>query len=484
MSDESLALARAACAHFTASPTEFHNVANCVALLGPDFVKLDESEVWESKLKPGGKYYYTRNTSTLVAFAVGGAYSELPASPGGLKIIGGHTDSPNLRIKPRSSRATGAGRITQLNVETYGGGLWHTWFDRDLSVAGRVILEEEGGTYRQVLVDLKKPICRIPSLCIHLQTGEERAAFKVNKEDHLQPIFQQAVSDTLEKPAQKKTKTGEAKTAWAEGHDPLLLSLIAAELDVSESQISDFELALYDTQPACLGGPSEEFLYSARLDNQATCFAAAEALRRYASSPSLASDTYVSLAVLFDHEEVGSASQCGAGSPIMSEAVKRITASLTGCSAALPALEAEQIALRKSFCLSVDMAHAVHPNYAHKHDKNHAPALNAGVVVKSNANQRYTTNAVTGFLVRELARRAGVPLQEFVVRNDCPCGSTIGPIISGNTGLRVVDLGMPQLSMHSCREMMGSKDVKAAVDLFGAFYEGFGDVDAKCVRCT
>ncbi|GMI20394.1 hypothetical protein TrRE_jg6719, partial [Triparma retinervis] len=228
-------------------------------MLGNDFKKLNELDKWEGSIVPGGKYYYTRNTSTLVAFIVGESYS--PSTPGGFKVIGGHTDSPNLRIKP-CSKKKGAGGITQLNVECYGGGLWHTWFDRDLSVAGRVIVRQSDGTFKQELVNLKKPICRVPSLCIHLQTGEERAAFKINKEEHLQPIFAQIVKNTLESPADKKQKT---KTAWEEGHDPILLSMIASALDIPTSSIADFELSLYDTQPASLGGANDEFLYSARL---------------------------------------------------------------------------------------------------------------------------------------------------------------------------------------------------------------------------
>ena len=352
----SLTLPEKALSHFTNSPTPFHNVANLCTMLGEGWVKLNELDKWEGAIVPGGKYYYTRNTSTLVAFIVGGSYAA--STPGGFKVIGGHTDSPNLRIKP-CSKKEGASGITQLNVECYGGGLWHTWFDRDLSVAGRVIIRQvrrfywgwgcgrmgkaksslviiapnspsasytqSDGTFKQQLVNLKKPICRVPSLCIHLQTGEERASFKVNKEEHLQPIFAQVVKDTLESPADKKLKT---KTAWEEGHDPILLSMIASALDIPTSSIADFELSLYDTQPASLGGANDEFLYSARLDNQGTCFTSITSLAEYADSDLVAKDTDISMVCLFDHEEVGSASQCGAGSPILGEAVRRVSAAL------------------------------------------------------------------------------------------------------------------------------------------------------------
>ncbi|GMH65603.1 hypothetical protein TrST_g8433 [Triparma strigata] len=469
--------------HFTNSPTPFHNCANLVTMLGESFEKLSEDEKWEGKIKPNGKYYYTRNTSTLVAFCVGGAYDA--SNPGGFKVIGGHTDSPNLRIKPCSKNGTSAGKITQLNVECYGGGLWHTWFDRDLSIAGRVIVSTPDGKFTQHLVNLKKPVCRVPSLCIHLQSGDERASFKVNKENHLQPIFAQVVKHTLEAPASKKAKTDEAageKNAWREGHDSTLLKLIAEELSIEVAQIADFELALYDTQPAALGGANEEFLYAARLDNQATCYTSIQSLTQYAANKEmLEKDADIAMVCLFDHEEVGSASQCGAGSPIMGEAVRRVSSALNNGGGNEDFF---QTTCRRSFVFSVDMAHAIHPNYASKHEKNHSPDLNAGVVIKTNSNQRYTTNAFTGFVIREIGRRKNVPIQEFVVRNDCPCGSTIGPIISEKTGIRCVDAGMPQLSMHSCREMMGTHDLQLCIDLFNGFFELFRNIDESCYLCS
>ncbi len=365
--------------------------------------------------------------------------------------------------QPHSKRV-GAGSTLQLNVECYGGGLWHTWLDRDLSLAGRCIVRTGDG-FTQRLVDVKKPVCRVPSLCIHLQTGEERAALKVNKEDHLQPLLAQAVTDTL-----------------ASGHEPLLLGLLSEAMGVPAADIVDFELSLYDTQPACLGGVHDEFLYSARLDNQGTCFTSIEALKQYADDDDkVAGDGGVAMVCLFDHEEVGSASQNGAGSPILGEAVRRVSSALVGGGGNEDYFQA---CLRKSFVFSVDMAHAIHPNYPSKHDKNHAPSLNSGVVIKTNQNQRYTTNAFTGFVIREIGRRKGAPVQEFVVRNDCPCGSTIGPIISENTGIRCVDAGMSQLSMHSCREMMGTSDLRHCIDLFVGFFELFEEIDGCCFECS
>jgi aspartyl aminopeptidase len=224
-----------------------------------------------------------------------------------------------------------------------------------------------------------------------------------------------------------------------------------------------------------------QFICSSRIDNLASCFVALEALLTHSASSEVQADGQVSLIALFDHEEVGSASAVGAGSPIMGEAVRRISAALGGAGGGSTSEgydDAVAASIRRSFVMSADMAHAVHPNYAAKHQKGHGPQMNRGVVIKSNANQRYASNGITSLIVRELARRNDLPPpQEFVVRNDCPCGSTIGPIISANTGMRAVDLGMPQLSMHSIREMMGVADLTHALDLFLAFYRDFKAVD-------
>jgi aspartyl aminopeptidase len=224
-----------------------------------------------------------------------------------------------------------------------------------------------------------------------------------------------------------------------------------------------------------------QFICSSRIDNLASCFVALEALLTHSASSEVQADGQVSLIALFDHEEVGSASAVGAGSPIMGEAVRRISAALGGAGGGATSEgydDAVAASIRRSFVMSADMAHAVHPNYAAKHQKGHGPQMNRGVVIKSNANQRYASNGITSLIVRELARRNDLPPpQEFVVRNDCPCGSTIGPIISANTGMRAVDLGMPQLSMHSIREMMGVADLTHALDLFLAFYRDFKAVD-------
>lgn len=453
-------LAERAAAFLSASTDPFHAVHNSIERLKQaGFQGLASNEPLTGKLQPGGKYYYTVESSTLVAFTVGPKFA--PNSPFGFHMIGGHTDSPNLKIKPRSKRS-GSG-CTLLGVECYGGGLWHTWFDRDLSVCGRVLLRSDNGAIQQRLVKLQDPIARVSTLCIHLQSADERRAFAVNKETDTAPII--ATTNSIASEANDKAKEELEKGAqaqvnsmdtWREGHEPLLLQAIAEKLQVSTDQIVDFELNLYDTQPAALGGIGKEFLYSARLDNLATVFCATEAICHHAQNmPEDSQD--VSVFIAFDHEEVGSTSAQGAGSPVMQDALQRISAALNGGTIS-PDLYTSCI--RKSFILSIDQAHAIHPNYAGKHDPAHAPKLNAGVVIKTNSNQRYTTNGITGFVIRELGRIADVPIQEFAVRNDCPCGSTIGPIVSALTGIRTVDAGMPQLSMHSCREVMGIADCK------------------------
>lgn len=454
-----LPLARKAMDYFNLSPDPFHAVQTSIDLLGDDFTELNEAEPYQ--LKPGGKYYFTRNKSTLVAFIVGDKY--VPGQ-GGFKIIGGHTDSPNLKVKPRSKRT--ASGYHQIGVEPYGGGLWHTWFDRDLGISGRVLISNGDGKIEQRLCKLDRAILRVSNLAIHLTNAEERKGFAPNKEDHLSPILAMEAQKALSMPGvetedndedddeKKKKKDKKKKDGWTEYQEPLLLQLVADELDVSVESIVDFELNLYDVQQASLGGAYSEFIHSARLDNLASCFIAIEALAEHDASD----DTDVSLVALFDHEEVGSTSAVGAGSPIMADAVTRISSALNA-GAGTPDLY--QATIAKSFVLSVDQAHAIHPNYASKHEKNHQPKMNDGMVIKRNSNQRYATNTITGFLIREVARRAGLPpIQEFVVRNDCGCGSTIGPIISSATGIRAIDMGCPQLSMHSIRETMGICDCK------------------------
>jgi len=452
-------MAEALLSFINSTPTPFHLVSEASSRLeGAGFTKLDEKDAWAGLLSKGGKYFYHRNGSTLVAFTVGLKYE-----PGNeFKVVGAHTDSPVLKIKPVSTKT--ANGYMQVGVECYGGGLWHTWFDRDLTVAGSVIVKNKTNEgFERKLVHVQRPLLRVPSLCIHLQSAEERKSFAPNKETHLQPILAMVQADL------NKEEKGAR-------HCSTLLNILANELACDPAEIMDMELSLCDTQPGQVWGASNEFLSSPRLDNQSHCYTGLTALLSH-STDHLSEDTGVSMLVCFDHEEVGSDSAVGAGSPMMGEAISRVLSSLSG-----PVLteDVHRVSLRKSFLVSADVAHAVHPNYSEKHEMNHRPVLNGGTVLKTNSNQRYATNAETGFLLREIARRAEVPVQEFVVRNDCPCGSTIGPIIASKIGIRTVDLGVPSLSMHSIRETMGVEDVTSNTKLFQTFFREFGSLDKSC----
>lgn len=461
-------IAQRALSYFDSSTDPFHAVHTSIQhLQQAGFQELKELDSFKGKLEVGQKYYFTKNRSTLVAFAIGGRYQ----AGNGFKIIGGHTDSPNLRIKPRSKRS--AAGCVQLGVECYGGGLWHTWFDRDLGISGRVLVRKENNQIEQKLVQIDRPLLRISNLAIHLQTTKEREAFAYNKEDHLSPILALEVKKALEGSTDEKPKTSE-KDGWTEYQEPALLQLLAHELECETKDICDFELSLFDVQKAAIGGSFSEFVYSARLDNLASCFMALEAFVDFTSDgEKLIEDDDISMVVLYDHEEVGSTSAVGAAGPIMSDSVRRISAAL---SADDP--DVYDSCIQKSFVISSDQAHAVHPNYVNKHEKTHQPKMNDGMVIKRNSNQRYATTVVTGFLVREIARRAGLPpVQEFIVRQDCGCGSTIGPAISAGTGIRTVDVGCPQLSMHSIRETMGVIDLANGKNMFKAFFEHFREVD-------
>ncbi|GMI45097.1 hypothetical protein TrCOL_g10291 [Triparma columacea] len=438
------------------------------------FEELDERHCWKDKIKAGGRYFFQRDPvlgSSVVAFVVGGKFDPSSEKSGGFKVLGAHTDSPNLRVKPRSARS--ASGCLQLDVETYGGGLWHTWFDRDLSIAGKVVIRNDDGVVEQRLVNLERPILRIPNLAIHLQTAAEREAFKVNKEDHLQPILATEVKKTLEGAA-PPPPSPTSSDAWQKAQSPLLLTLLGSSLGVDPSSICDFTLSLYDVQPSSLSGAYDEFITSARIDNLFGCYVSLEALLEYVRDGEDVEDEDISVVALFDHEEVGSSSTQGAGSTLINDAVGRITRALD-----LEGRGDQEARVRRSMVVSFDMAHALHPNYPSKHEKYHDPKINEGVVIKTNSNQRYASNLVTTFISREIGRSVGREVQEFVVRNDCPCGSTIGPIISSLTGMQAVDVGTPQLSMHSIREMAGVKDVSLSIEWMKAFLKEF-----RRIECT
>jgi aspartyl aminopeptidase len=444
------------------SPTQFHVVDSARALLkAAGYVELKLSDQWSPQ--PLGKYFVTKNQSTLVAFALGGQYVD----GNGFSIVGAHTDSPCLKLKLISKRVK-AGYL-EVGVECYGGGIWHTWFDRDLSIAGRVLLRRGDGKFEHRLVAINKPLMRIPNLAIHLDR-DTNTKFAPNKETHLVPILATVVQEklfNLQPDSDKKDKKLlPTDRKQIEKHHSILVELISKELNVSIDDISDLELQLFDAQPACIGGIFDEFIFGARLDNQVGAYCTISGLIE--ASQNIDAESGIRMAALYDHEEIGSESAQGAASALTEHIMRRLTSAHTF-----------ELAVSRSFLISADQAHAVHPNYEDKHEDNHKPTLHGGVVLKYNGNQRYATNTVTASILREAARMANVPIQDFMVKNDCACGSTIGPIMSAKLAMETVDVGTPQLSMHSIRETGSCASITQLTDLLASFYNNFTGIRAS-----
>jgi len=403
------------CDFLRVATTPFHAVAEMRRQLdAAGFRRLADGGEW--RIERGGSYYLTRNDSAIVAFRAGS--SQPPTA--GIRMVGAHTDSPCLTVKP-IPEITAHGCF-QLGVQVYGGALLNPWFDRDLSLAGRVCYLGSGDRLSMALVDFRDPVATIPSLAIHLDR-EANQKREINPQTAIVPVL------------------GCAGTGEQDLRELLRVQLQREYPGTEVREVLDYELCFYDTQGPQLLGLQREFIASARLDNLLSCFTGLQAL--------LLSDGEESaLLVCNDHEEVGSVSTSGAGGPLLLSFINR----LAGTPEATAALA------DGSLMISTDNAHAIHPNFSDRHDERHGPLLNGGPVIKVNASQRYATNAETSGLFRLLASREGVPVQSFVVRNDMQCGSTIGPITAGVTGIRTLDIGVPTLGMHSIRELAGARD--------------------------
>jgi aspartyl aminopeptidase len=415
-------------AFLDASPTPYHAVAESARRLErAGFARLDEADAWS--LDSGARAYVTRGGSSLCAFVVG---SE-PPHASGFSLVGAHTDSPNLRVKPLADVVRHGYR--QLAVDVYGSVLFSTWLDRDLSLAGRVVIEDGASGTSSRLVDFARPLLRIPNLAIHLDRKVNETGLVLNAQTHMVPVVGLDRAD-------------------ASG----LRSMIAEERGragdtLTPDRIAGWDLCLYDAQRATRSGPGGEFVHAARLDNLASCYAALRALE---GATGARADTRG--VVLYDHEEVGSQSAQGAGSTFLLDVCQRLAEGAEGSGP-----DAFARAIARSFLISADMAHAVHPNYADKHDKKHAARIGKGPVIKINAGRSYASDAVATAAFEQACREAGFSAQRFVTRSDLPCGSTVGPITAAGLGMRAVDVGNPMLSMHSCRELAGAADVRPMI---------------------
>lgn len=427
MRDMDDAPARELCRFIDASPSPAHAAEQLVqALTAAGFRTLAPTAA-EWGLAPGR--WLVRSGASVVAFVL------RSRTPKRFHLVGAHTDSPHLRLKPRAAYACEG--CHQLGVEVYGGVLLNSWLDRDLGLAGTVF-DRRGGEH---LVRVHKPLARVPQLAIHLDRQINENGLKLNAQTQLAPIWGLAGSG---EPTQQ------------------LHALIAEAAGIRADDVLTHDLSLYDLTPSALGGADGDLIFAPRLDNLASCHAGLCAL----IAATEGSENIVPVLACFDHEEVGSQSATGAEGPLLANTLERIALELGLTRGAYLA------ALAGSLMISADMAHAVHPNYADRHEPRHKPLLGQGPVLKSNHNQRYATSAASAAAIRRTAATANVPLQDFVARTDLGCGSTIGPITAANLGLAVADVGTPMLSMHSARECAATADHAPFIALMTAHLRG------------
>jgi aspartyl aminopeptidase len=415
-------------AFIDASPSPFHACAVAGERLeSAGFARLSESDPWPAE--PGR--HYVRRGGSLVAWATEEGHA--PGTP--FRIVGAHTDSPNLRVKPRPD--TGRAGYRQLAVEVYGGALLNSWLDRDLGLSGRVVVRDAEGTDERLLL-VDRALFRVPQLAIHLDREITTNGLLLNAQQHLSPV-------------------------WGLGSvtPGAFASFVAEELQVAAPDLLGWDLMLHDVTPSTVAGMSGELVSAPRLDNLCSSWAALEALLAVTEAGSPGGP--IPMVVLFDHEEIGSTSDRGAASTLLPAITERVVLSLGG------GRDDVLRALAGSVCCSADMAHATHPNYADRHEPGHLIELNGGPVLKVNSNLRYASDASSSAALVLACEQAGVPLQRYAHRSDLPCGSTIGPVTAAGMGIATVDVGAPQLAMHSCREVCGAEDPPRYAAMMAAF---------------
>ncbi|CEM60696.1 M18 family aminopeptidase [Treponema phagedenis] len=412
------------------SPTVFHVIQNVADILtAHGYKQLQQADTFS--LVPNGKYFITNNGSAIIAWQMGSA-----AITEGFRIIGSHSDSPGFRIKPNPEIVVQNSFIT-LNTEVYGGPILSTWFDRPLSIAGRVVLKGKEVLQPIVrLIDFKRPLLIIPNLAIHMNR-EVNEGYAYNRQKDTLPLL--SIID--ENPAK----------------EDFLLNLIAQEADCALSDILEFDLFLYDVQKGSILGANNEFFSVGKIDNLGMAYASVDALVQSESTP------FTKVVCIFDNEEVGSSTAQGAGSPFLSDVLNRIVQT-QGDS------ETFQQALAASFLISADQAHGTHPNYLEKNDITNFPIINRGPAIKLAASMSYASDAVSVGVFKQVCEKANVPCQTFVNRSDIRGGSTIGPISVRNLNIKTVDVGNPILAMHSVRELGGVQDQESITEAFKAFY--------------
>ncbi|MFF1649074.1 M18 family aminopeptidase [Streptomyces sp. NPDC058240] len=410
------------------SPSPYHAVASAAQRLEKaGFRELRGTDDWTGTT---GGSFVTRGGALIAWYVPEGAPAHTP-----FRIVGAHTDSPNLRVKPAPDTASAGWR--QIGVEIYGGVPLNTWLDRDLGISGRLALRTPGGGTGSRLVQIDEPLLRVPQLAIHLdRTVNEGLA--LDRQRHLAPVW--------------------ALGAHEEG---ALLRRVAAAAEADPDEVLGWDLMLHDIQPPGYLGADREFVVSARLDNLVSVHAGVTALTGAATAAER--PAYIPVLAAFDHEEVGSGSETGAQGPLLERVLSRSVTARGGSP------EDWSRALSGAFCVSADMAHAVHPNYAERHDPDHRPLPNGGPALKVNVNQRYATDSTGMAVFASACERAGVPWQPFVSNNAMPCGTSIGPITGARLGVPTVDVGVPGLSMHSARELCGANDPGHLAAVLGAF---------------